>query len=83
MHCIPGTIFATDLQKKPTFEEDTVVLLTKDYTKLYGCGPCNKYFKKMQFVREMNAPFLAMLSYAFEDKTQDFTKKSVKFSGAM
>lgn len=47
MHCIPGTIFATDLQKKPTFEEDTVVLLTKDYTKLYGCGPCNKYFKKM------------------------------------
>jgi len=42
---VPNTIFATNPQKKPTFEKKDVVFLTEDYTKLYV--PCSKYLKNM------------------------------------
>lgn len=42
---VPGTLFSTDTQKKPTFEKKGPCFLTEDYTKLYV--PCSKYFKNM------------------------------------
>lgn len=43
MPLVPGALFLVDPQKKPAFEEHTIVTLTKDYTKLYGVGSCSKY----------------------------------------
>lgn len=39
-------VFLTNSQIKPTFLEDTVIVLTKDYTTLDPVCICNRYFKK-------------------------------------
>lgn len=72
MPLIPGTLFTNDSQKEPVFEKDTVVILTEDYTKFSGVGPCSKYLTKDAacIIQEC-----AIFSYSFDEKTQDYTKK--------
>ena len=69
---VPGTILAIDPQKKPTFKKNTIVLLTKDYIKLYGREASSKYLTK-NAVCSVNQ--CALFSYDLDDTTQDFTKK--------
>lgn len=69
---IPGASFRIDPTKKPAFERNTAVTLTKDYTKLPELGPCSKYLKK-----GVNCAIkdCAIFGYTFDDETQDFTNK--------
>jgi len=72
MPLVPGALFLVDPQKKPAFEEHTIVTLTKDYTKLYGVGSCSKYLKKSVGCLIIDC---AIFSYTFNNKTRDFTDK--------
>lgn len=69
---VPLTVFRTDPQKKPAFEEDTVVVLTEDYTKLYRPENCSKYLTKNAVCHIEEC---ALFCYAFDEITKDFTKK--------
>ena len=69
---IPGATFRIDPKKKPAFEKDTIVILTKDYTKLSGLGPCSKYLKKNVGCA---IKYCALFGYTFDDETRDFTNK--------
>lgn len=73
MPCSPDTFFLIDPQKKPAFEKDTVVILTKGYLELYGENSCSKYLTKDAVCAIDQC---AIFSYAFEDATQDFTRKT-------
>lgn len=67
---IPGTIFMTDPQKKPAFEQHAVVTLTKDYTKSYR--HCSPYLTKNAVCAVEEC---ALFACAFDEKTKRFTKK--------
>lgn len=69
----PFTWFLIDPEKKPAFEKNTVVILTKDYLELYGENACSKYLTK-NAVCAINQ--CAIFNYAFEDATQGFTRKT-------
>ena len=63
------TIFRTNPQLKPTFLEDTVIILTKDYKALDPL--CNRYLEK-------GVPGVVKVCglsiYAFSEDTKDFSK---------
>lgn len=73
MLCQPFTLFLIDPEKKPAFETNTVVILTKDYLELYGENACSKYLTKNAVCAIDQC---AVFNYAFEDATQDFTRKT-------
>ena len=62
------TVFLTNSQIKPTFLEDTVIVLTKDYTTLDPV--CNRYLEK-----DVSGTVIACghSIYAFNEDTQRFS----------
>ena len=62
------TVFLTNSQLKPTFSEDTVIILTKDYTRFDPV--CNRYLEK-------GVPGTVMMCglsiYAFNEDTESFS----------
>ncbi len=62
------TVFLTNSQLKPTFPEDTVIILTKDYTTLDPL--CNRYLEK-GVAGTVNACGHSI--YSFSEQTQRFS----------
>jgi len=73
MLCLDSALFLIDPQKKPAFEKNTIVTLTKNYIELYGEDSCSKYLTKDAICAIDQC---ALFSYAFDESTQRFTKKT-------